>query len=176
MTLDNCLYRHVKLQPDKAALVTAERSITYGDLDDSVSCLAQHLLDRGLRPGDRVAVHWSNSIEAAQLLLASFRAGLIAVPVNVRLKPPEIAYVLEHSGARVCFSEPELAPRVKDIEVVSELPPLAGAGSPLPSVDPHLPAVIIYTSGTTARPKGVVHTQLTLSQMVGVFEPKLVGP
>jgi long-chain acyl-CoA synthetase len=176
MTLDNCLYRHVKLQPDKAAVVTADRTITYSDLDASVSCLARHLLDRGLRPGDRIAVHWSSSIEAAQLLLASFRAGLIAVPVNVRLKPPEIAYVLEHSGARLCFSEPELSTRVKEIEVVSELPPVAGASSPLPPVDPHLPAVIIYTSGTTARPKGVVHTQFTLPQIAGVFEPKLVGP
>ena len=126
MTLDNCLSRHVKLQPDKAAVITADRTITYADLDTSVSCFARHLLDRGLRPGDRIAVHLSNSIEAAQLLLASFRAGLIAVPVNVRLKPPEIAYVFEYSGARVCFSEPELAPGVKGIEVVSELPPLAG--------------------------------------------------
>jgi long-chain acyl-CoA synthetase len=176
MTLDEPLHRHATLLPDKPALVTAERSITYADLDNSVSCLAQYLLDRGLRAGDRVAVHWSNSIEAAQLLLAAFRAGMIAVPINVRQKAPEIAYMLENSGARLCFSEPELAPLVKSAEVVSELPPLSGAGGPLPKVDDHQPAVLLYTSGTTARPKGVVHTHFTLSQIGSVFNPRLVGP
>src|SRR5215831_19093591 len=90
----------------KAAVLTAERSITYAELDSSVTCLARHLLDRGLQPSDRVAFHWSNSIETVQLLLAAFRAGLVAVPVNVRLKPAEIAYIFEHSAARICFSEP----------------------------------------------------------------------
>jgi acyl-CoA synthetase (AMP-forming)/AMP-acid ligase II len=106
MTIDNLLHHHAERQRGKAAVLTAERSITYAELDASVTCLARHLLDRGLRPGDRVAVHWSNSIETVQLLLAAFRAGLVAVPVNVRLKPAEIAYIFEHSAARMCFSEP----------------------------------------------------------------------
>jgi len=109
MTLDELLHQHAERLPGKTALLTAEHRITYSELDQSVTCLARHLLDRGLHPGDRVAVHWSNSIEAAQLLLAVFRAGMIAVPVNLRLKPPEISYVFEHSGARICFSEPALA-------------------------------------------------------------------
>ena len=108
MTLGNLLHRHSERQPGKAAVLTIERSISYAELDASVSSLARHFLDQGLRPGDRVAVHWSNSIEAALLLLAAFRAGLVAVPVNVRLKPAEIAYIFDHSKARICFSEPAL--------------------------------------------------------------------
>src|ERR1041385_3862814 len=110
MTLDDLFHHHAERQPDKAAVLTSELSITYGELDASGSCLAHYFLDQGLRPSDRVAVHWSNSIETVQLLLAIFRTGLVAVPVNLRLKPAEIAYILEHSAARICFSEPALAP------------------------------------------------------------------
>jgi long-chain acyl-CoA synthetase len=168
MTVDSTLHSHAKGQPGKSAVLTAERSITYGELDASVACLARHLLDRGLRPGDRVAVHWSNSIEAVQLLLAAFRAGLVAVPINLRLKAPEIAYVLEHSSTRICFSEPALAAVADearsggDFEIVTQLPAVTAKPGPLPEVDPTQPAVILYTSGTTARPNGVTHTHRSL--------------
>jgi long-chain acyl-CoA synthetase len=175
MTTDDLLHRHAQRQPGKPAVLTAERGITYGELDDSVSSLARRLLERGLRPGDRVAVHSSNSVETAQLLLAVFRAGLIAVPINVRLKAPEIAHILEHAGVRICFSEAALAPRAKGVEVVSELPDLAGAAGPLPEVDPDRPAAILYTSGTTARPKGVVHTHRSLFESACLLTPDPVG-
>ena len=168
MTVDSALRRHAERQPSKAAVQTAECSITYAELDASVTCLAHHLLDQGLRPGDRVAVHWSNCIETVQLLLAAFRAGLVAVPINLRLKAPEIAYMFEHSSARVCFSEPTLAAvaeearREGDPEVISRFPALTTTPGPLPEVDPAQPAVILYTSGTTARPKGVIHTHRSL--------------
>ena len=109
MLVDRSLRTHARTQPDKVAVVTAERSISYRELDSSVTYLAGHLLERGYAPGDRIAIHWSNSIEAVQLLLATFRAGMIAVPINLRLKSAEIAYILEHSAARLCFSEPALA-------------------------------------------------------------------
>src|SRR5262249_12567754 len=119
-------------------------------------------------PGDRVAVHWSNSIETVQLLLAAFRAGLIAVPINLRLKAPEIAYMFEHSSARVCFSEPALAAIAEEarrgggLSIVSRFPKITTNPGPLPEIDPAQPAVILYTSGTTARPKGVTHTHRSL--------------
>ena len=167
MTLDNALHRHAERQPGKAAVLTAERCVTYAELNASVTCLARHLLDRGLRPGDRVAIHWSNCVETVQLLLAAFRAGLVAVPVNLRLKPAEIGYIFEHSAARICFSEPALAAiaeqaRREGPEIVTQLPPLTSVPEPPPEVDPTQPALILYTSGTTARPKGVTHTPHTL--------------
>ena len=90
MTVHNLLHRHAQQQPGKTAVLTSERGITYAELDASVTGLAHHFLDRGLRPGDRIAVHWSNSIETVQLLLAAFRAGLIAVPINLRLLRPTL--------------------------------------------------------------------------------------
>ena len=182
MTVDSILHSHAKRQPSKAAVRTADRGITYADLDSSVTCLARHLLDRGLRPGDRVAVHWSNSIETVQLLLAAFRAGLIAVPINLRLKSPEIAYIFEHSAARTCFSEPALVAVAEgscssgDPEIVTQFPTVMIKPGPLPEVDPAQPAVILYTSGTTARPKGVTHTHRSLLAITLLWASLPMGP
>ncbi len=162
MMFNELLIQFAQKHPAKAAVITNERSITYGELDTAVDSFARHLRGRGLQTGDRIAVHWHNSVEFAELLLGGWRAGLVIVPVNTRLKTAEIAYVVEHSGARLCFSEPALAGLVNGVEVMSELPAVTqGCGSP-PDADPDAPAVIIYTSGTTSRPKGVVHSQRTL--------------
>ena len=182
MTVDSALHRHAERQPSKAAVRTADRSITYAELEASVTCLARYLLDRGLRPGDRVAVHWSNSIETVQLLLAAFRAGLVAVPINLRLKVPEIAYMFEHSSARICFSEPALVAVAEEArrggcpEVVSHFPALTTGSGALPEVDPAQPAVILYTSGTTARPKGVVHTHRSLFETTLLWASVAMDP
>ena len=158
MTVDSTLRSHAERQPSKAAVRTTERSITYAELDTVVSCLARHLLDRRLRPGDRIAVLWSNSIEAVQLLLAAFRAGLVAVPINLRLKSPEIAHIFQHSSTRICFSEPALAAVAEEAcsggspEIITQLPAITTCSVPLPEVDATQPAIILYTSGTTARP------------------------
>jgi len=183
MTVDSALRRHAERQPSKAAVLMADRSITYAELDVSVTSLTHYLLDRGLQPGDRVAVHWSNSIETVQLLLATSRAGLVAVPINLRLKVPEIAYMFEHSSARVCFSEPALAAIAEQArcasrpEIVSQLPPLSTIPLRLAEVDPAQPAVILYTSGTTARPKGVTHTHRSLLETTTIISAVIpVGP
>ena len=182
MTVDSALQNHAEWQPSKAAVRTADRSITYAELNASVTCLARYLLDRGLRPGDRVAVHWSNSIETVQLLLAVFRAGLVAVPINLRLTAPEIAYIFEHSSTRVCFSEPVLAAVAEearsgsDPEILTQFPATKTTPGPLPEVDPAQPAVILYTSGTTARPKGVAHTQRSLFETALLWTSVPIDP
>jgi acyl-CoA synthetase (AMP-forming)/AMP-acid ligase II len=139
------------------------------ELDSSSSRLAQWLIDQGLEQGDRVAVHWSNRMEAVQLFFAIWKAGLIAVPVNVRLKPAEIAFILEHSGSRLCFSEPALSALAREggsVPVLSELPVPLPDNTVVREVDPDQTAAILYTSGTTAHPKGVVHTHRTLLENV----------
>ena len=170
MNLCEPLRAHAENTPEKTALFCLDAKISYKALDESTTALARWFLDRGLRPKDRVALHWSNSIEAVQLLYAIFKAGLIAVTINTRLKPEEIGYILNHSEARMCFSEPTLAPQAENAggtcPVFTELPrfELTEAPAALAPVDPDQPAILLYTSGTTARPKGVTHTHRSLTE------------
>jgi len=160
--------------PRKPAIICGERVVSYKILDRQTDFLARWMLNEGLEPGDRVAIHWGNSVEVVELYFACFKAGLIAVPVNNRLKTPEIAYVLSHSRAKLCFSQPDLAPLC--VEVVADCPDLraiynavpdldrdALAHITLPEVSPEKVAAVLYTSGTTARPKGVMHSHISLT-------------
>lgn len=88
--------------------------MSYAALDETSTRLAEWFLAEGLRPGERVAVHWSNSFEVVQIYFALFKAGLIAVAVNVRLKRTEIGYIFDHSMARKWFSEPSLGRRLSN--------------------------------------------------------------
>src|SRR5262245_41439481 len=173
MSLGDLLPSSAQSRPAKTALIGRDDHMSYATLDQSTSLLARWFLKEGLRPGDRVAIHWSNAFETVKLFFAAFRAGLIAVPINIRLKASEIAFILGHSKAVMCFSQPEFEPIAReaventpDLRILTQLPDLStidgAAMRALPSVDADQPALIIYTSGTTARPKGVTHTHRTL--------------
>jgi long-chain acyl-CoA synthetase len=144
------------------------QAISYQQLDYSTTSLARWLLAEGCKAGDRIALHWPNSIEIATLLLACFKARLIAVPVNVSMKAPETAYVLSHSQAKMCFVHPDRLPVAKEAAkgckslwaIHSSLKEADDREEPLtlPLVREDDTALILYTSGTTARPKGAAHT------------------
>src|ERR1051325_3559472 len=142
MNLIDLLRDAARRFPDKPALICLDRSITYQDLDRTAQGIARWFLREGLHPGDRVVVQGTNTIETATLLLACFHAGLIAVPVNVRLKSPEIAYIINHSAPRMCFTQPALAHVMEgtraeppDMPAVrTQLPePIDGPGLPIPA-------------------------------------------
>jgi long-chain acyl-CoA synthetase len=173
ITLGELLQSRARRNPDAPALFCNDKEMSYQELDESTTRLAHWLLSHGLHPGDRVAIHWSNSIKVVQVFFAVFKAGLIAVPINLRLQPPEVAWILEHSQPMMCFSEPALAPVAEQARlscrslrcVLTKLPHLAeGDGRSLPEVHGRQPAAILYTSGSTARPKGVTHTHRTLRE------------
>jgi long-chain acyl-CoA synthetase len=175
MNIANVLTVAAAQDPRKAAIVLEKESISYEELDRSTTSLARWLLRQGLKPGDRVAIHWPNSIETVKLFFASFKAGMIAVPINVRMKAPEVAYILEHSKAAIYFAHPDLLAVTEEarnacrqLDVIHTALETADAGDlgPLPVVNDDDPALLLYTSGTTARPKGVTHTHRTLSECV----------
>lgn len=174
MNLGSMLRHSATTSPQKPAIVCGHQIVSYEALDRSTDVLARWLLRRGLETGDRVAIHWCNSVEVVNLYFACFKAGLIAVPVNNRMKPAEIAYVLGHSKAKLCFSQPELAPLCEQAHsecphlqhVYTALPalhPISPGAIDLPEVPPNRVAAVLYTSGTTARPKGVMHTHISLT-------------
>lgn len=176
MTLGDLLRERAAQYPDAPILFCRERTTSYADLDNSTEALAAWFQHQGLMPGDRVAIQWPNEIEAAQLYFAAFKAGLIAVPINLRLKPPEIAWIIENSGAKICFSHPALADTMRQtgVEVLTALPDSDETTPLLPTVSQDAPAVILYTSGSTGRPKGAVVTHRNLLETARISTERFV--
>lgn len=175
MTIGSVLTASAAINSQKTAIALGQETISYQELDQSVTILAQWFVQQGYRRGDRVALLWPNSIELVMLFLACFRAGMIAVPVNVRLTPNEVAYVLQHSRAALWFVHPELASVAEEasrgisIARMHTMPAISDEdldAMALPMVRDDDPALIIYTSGTTARPKGVIHGHRSLMENV----------
>src|SRR4051794_23572334 len=102
--------RHAYRDPDGVALRFEGRSITWSELHERVGALAAAFAQRGVRPGDRVAILMTNRPEFVEATLAANAAGAIAVPVNFRLAPEEVAYVLGDSGAKLLIAEEPLPP------------------------------------------------------------------
>jgi fatty-acyl-CoA synthase len=187
----NMLARHALMQPDATALRFLGHTTTWAQLHDRVSKLAGALSRRGVEFGDRVLILMLNRSEFIESVLAANLLGAIAVPVNFRLTPQELAFLVEDCEARVAITEPVLAgvaAAVRDLAAPLEIVVVAGAptedgllgyedlveeGTPADVVDiPNdSPALIMYTSGTTGRPKGAVltHTNLTGQTMTMLF-------
>ena len=160
MLIWNRLKEHAASQGEKAAVACGDTQLTYAQFAANAENVARAWLRKGLQPGDRIALHLRNGSELATCYYACFAAGFVAVPINNRLTPEEIGYVLEHSGARAYLAQPDL--RIATSIPLWEFDASQVSGEiPSPAADD--PALLLYTSGTTARPKGVTHTQRTLA-------------
>ena len=174
MTLSDQLARHARKIPDDTALVFADTTRSYRELDERVSRLAHALRQRGIGRGDRIAVLCPNNLESVESYLASVRLGAICVPVNFRLVAAEVAYLLADSGASAVITDTTFAgtvaeartPSVHTVLVVGddyEQAVQEAAADPVEStVDLDDPAFVMYTSGTTGKPKGAVLTHSNL--------------
>src|SRR5215468_6429301 len=162
-----------------AVSLGTEPCLTYGALGKRVAQLAGTLTHRcGLHPGDRVALAMSNSPEYVEVLYAVWHAGLTAVPMNAKLHQREFAYILENSGARLCFATPDLVETVAPLtQEVACLEAVIATGDAeyralytgeviaMRDVAPDATAWLFYTSGTTGRPKGAMLTHRNLLVM-----------
>ena len=171
-TLGDALRRAALRHRDRIALIYAERSWDFAALDRAVDRVARHLTDLGLLPGDRVAAFGRNSDAYLIAFLGCARAGLIHVPVNYALTGSELSYILEQSGARLVLAAPELEPQLDGIHMemrgrfegggtLDILAIAQNLDAPM-GVDPEITeesiAQVVYTSGTTAAPKGAMMT------------------
>ncbi|MFE7811305.1 long-chain fatty acid--CoA ligase [Streptomyces sp. NPDC057433] len=173
--------------PDRTAVVADAERITYGSLWRSALRYAAVLRERGARPGDRIGLLVTNSPHFPTAYFAILALGATAVPVNMLLKTDDIAYILRHSKARslVCsaelLGEAEAAAETAGVPVLTvgagddhrrhpALDELAATAHPMAGPVSRAPddlAVILYTSGTTGRPKGAALTHLNLVMNIG---------
>ena len=172
--------------PERVALIGRSGRLSYEQLDREVNRAAAVLSARGVAAGDRVAACLPNDLPIVVAFLGTIRLGAIWVGVNRPLAAPEKAWLLEDSGARVYLTSADLAGEIRDRDLVVDedewAREMAAAGDPprpaaCAEIDPFAPAAIAYTSGTTGRPKGAVHSHHNLllpgavSAATGLYGP-----
>jgi fatty-acyl-CoA synthase len=167
--LADYLALHAGLQPDQLAVadLASGRRWSYAALDRSVGACARLLIqDYALTSGDRVACLGKNRAEILILHLACARTGLVFVPINWRLSPSEIGQLLEDAEPGLVFGDGEMASAGVDGVPLSVLAEKIDAADPLASAepDPDRPSLILYTSGTSGRPKGALLSERNLAQ------------
>jgi acyl-CoA synthetase (AMP-forming)/AMP-acid ligase II len=191
-TLADVARRACRAAPDRLLLVEGERRITRGETWDASSRLAAFFLSRGLKPGDVVSFQLPNWIEAAVIALAARRCGLVLNPVPPNYRESEVRYILQDCRAKVLFI-PQVFRKhdhqrmlvglraelrsLHDVVVVRSeaadgltwehaLSLAPASDEALPPIDPAAAMVVMYTSGTTGRPKGVLHSHYAFDYRV----------
>jgi fatty-acyl-CoA synthase len=194
LTMADAVAAHARLQPQKIGARDSRRALTFAQWHERASRLANGLLGLGLVKGDRVALLAYNCVEWMELYVALARAGLVAVPINFRLTAPEIAYIATHCEARAFIAQSELRERVDSIRaelaiapqayVCIDAPPANGWQSyealiEAAAIDnlaeivrPADACALMYTSGTTGKPKGAIrsHEGSTLIALATALE------
>ncbi len=180
LTFSDALESHARLSPDKTGARDSQRSLTYAQWHVRASQLADALLATGLIAGDRVAVLATNRIEWMEIYVALTRAGLVAVPLNFRLQASEIQYILHDAGASAIIAEDRFCATIDSIANTLDIPPpryisLPGepqkdwqpyealiehgnANTVFPAINASAMCALMYTSGTTGRPKGAIRS------------------
>src|SRR5690348_12154281 len=196
LTLGQTLSVHARLFPARTGARDLERAVTFRQWNARSCRLANALLGLGLAKGDRVAVLAYNCVEWAEIYAATAKAGLVVVPVNFRLVGPEVRFIVEDAECSALIVQDELAGVVEEIR--ADLPVreanvvhfgrapcpagfrdyegliAAGADSePEVPVSPSDPWSLMYTSGTTGKPKGVVRNHRVNALLALVTEIEL---
>ena len=167
LNLSSFIRFHARRTPDRLAMVYAGERVTYGDFMTRIEKAAGLLTARGIGPDDIVAVVMKNSAAFVELAFATSHVGAVFLPVNFRLAADEVRYIVEHAGAKLVFADAELAAAVAGLANVVLVDPgaqtditrLAGDAAPAAMCvrKPDDLFRLMYTSGTTDRPKGVMH-------------------
>lgn len=176
--IGDLLRAHAATQGERVAFEDDRRQVNYADLERRTAALAGGLQDRGIAAGDRVLLYLDNAVEVAECYLGIPRCGAVAVCVNPAGTPPEIAHVLDDSGARLVITDPEYretAQRLVEDQAArtgsqtaesilvtgAEYEAVVGSDASGQLRETQLDDVsyMLYTSGTTGKPKGVLLTQ-----------------
>jgi acyl-CoA synthetase (AMP-forming)/AMP-acid ligase II len=186
LTLGQMLSVHARLSGDRLGARDLDRSLTFAGWNDRACRLANALLGWGLRKGERVAVLAYNTLEWLEIYMAASKAGLIVVPIHFRLVAQEVRFIIENAGAAAVIVQDELTGVIDEIRAglsvrqvnyvhfgkrpcparyrdYEELLGGARGSEPPVTVTPSDPWTMMYTSGTTGNPKGVLRSNRSLT-------------
>jgi long-chain acyl-CoA synthetase len=182
MNLSRILQSVALAMPARPAISAPGVALDYAGMETQVAAIAGALRGRhGLRDGDRVGIWMENCAELFPVMFGIWRAGLAAVPINNKLHPKELHWILENSGAKLCVVTPDLAEKLGELPGGTALPTIVATGSrdyaallggepvTVAPSDPGAEAWLFYTSGTTGRPKGAVLSHRSLLFMVHAY-------
>ncbi|RYL91016.1 long-chain-fatty-acid--CoA ligase [Sporolactobacillus sp. THM7-4] len=185
--IPDLLKRAVKYYPNKLAVIDGEIRLTYLQLQERVNRLSWMLTGLGVEKGDRVAYLAPNTLQMLEGMFGVMQIGAVTVPLNTRLIPPDYAYIINNSGAKVLMVDADLVPLIEPVKQELRqvrhfivLPSPNGSKregwtgyerllATYPAEEPKIPemdelnlASLLYTSGTTGHPKGVMHSHRSL--------------
>jgi len=169
VNLSTFIRYHALREPSRLALVYGAERVTYGAFDDRIGRVAGWLAAQGIGPGDVVAAVMKNSAAFLEAAFAASHVGAVFLPINYRLARDEIAYILGNAEAKLLLADEEFRATVEGLTRVEYLNDaaqrdsraLAGHDRPIPACEVQSPSDLfrlMYTSGTTDRPKGVMHS------------------
>ena len=186
VAIGDLLKRAAQRFPDRVAVTDGERRVTFAELERDANRFANYLVGRGLKPGEKVSTICNNSVEFVKALFGILRAGLVWVPVNTMLGSAEMDHILDHADVRFALIDDNLYAQTDrraslqkhgiDLIAVDLSGTATAAGlqnfndllTGQSKVEPEIDfddrdlAMIIYTSGTTSRPKGAMHCHLAV--------------
>jgi fatty-acyl-CoA synthase len=169
VALSSFIRFHARRNPERVALIYDEARVTYAELMRRVETTAGWLAARGIEPGDVVALVMKNSLAFLELTFATSHIGAVSLPINYRLAADEVGYIVDNAGARLLLCDEDLAataaglPHVVLVDAAAQQDSRRlGSPSQVPAglhaARPEHLFRLMYTSGTTDRPKGVMHT------------------
>jgi fatty-acyl-CoA synthase len=191
------LHQQIRVKPDQLAVhdLSAERSFTWQQLNDRVDALAHRLIHEGIAQGDRIAYLGLNSSDVIEIFFAAIRIGAIYVPLNFRLTAPELTYILGDCAPSAVFYDHAFKAVIEEIDAAA-MPQLTvettldGGDSAYEAclmtneaalqaapANGDTQSMIMYSSGTTGKPKGVIYTRrMMLASALNLLQPSEASP